>query len=203
MYVANFRDDPHRTTLRECSKEIQSRLLLTQWTETEAPSLVSQTGFLPQLSNITKSYLYFFLWNLLFGCFKVLQLAGAECTMHGIKLCDHLSPRCWCVCVCGRQSQLNAMHKSDAWGKKQNEAKHNKVTLTLRRSKQSESCRVRTSDYTLAAVWCPHTGAAAAHDQLSHKIDPTQTLTRGLDEGILGTKCLAIRVTVKVNDGWK
>lgn len=71
------------------------------------------------------------------------------------------------------------------------------MTLTLRRSKQSESCRVRMSDYTLVAVWCPHIGAVAAHDQ---QIDPTQTLTRGLDKGILGTKCLVIRVRVKMND---
>lgn len=96
-----------------------------------------------------------------------------------------------------RQSKLNGMHKSYAFGKKQNEAKHNKGTLTLRWSKQSESWRVRTSDYSPAAVWCLHTRAAAAHDQHARKIDPTHTLTRGLDGGILGTMCMAIRVTIK------
>lgn len=74
-----------------------------------------------------------------------------------------------------------------------------KVTLTLRRSKQSESWWVRTSDYSPAAVWGPHTRDAAPCDQHSRKIDPTHTLTRGLDGGILGTKCMVVRVTIKVH----
>lgn len=57
------------------------------------------------------------------------------------------------------------------------------MTLTLRWSKQSESWWVRRSDYSPAAVWCPHTRGAAACDRNSHKIDPTQTLTRGLHGG--------------------
>ena len=101
-------------------------------------------------------------------------------------------------------SKLNAMHKSDVGEQKQSEAEHKIVTLTLRWSKQSESWWVR-SNYSPAAVWCPHTGAAAACDRHSQKIDPTQTLTRGLhggrDVGKQNLRCHAyIRVTVKLKE---